>query len=525
MEVVHLKEEVVSLKSEVSQLHKYQAELQQKVEEGIRKGWHLDELKRMLYDQKSERFVAYSDNANCSQPSLGIVFETGDVEAVIAASRARATAEEELANQQTGQPKTNRHNKAHKGRKGKSRRTYTVEEVISEVDYEGDKTGLKRIGKKVVVVYDYVPGKVVKSATHFLKYIDAEGQIFKAPVPPRIIEKGRVSNRLVAYMHVDKFVYSAPYYRQIRKMQRIGASFAASTVNGWEEICYRKLKRLMKLFKKIINQQNYLQIDEVPIHYVNDVGKGKCSSGYFWVVNAPHQKLVLFEFNPSRASTVPEELLKDFKGDLQCDGLSSYKSAFKNNKDVRLLTCLAHIRRGFFKAKNNNMALARYFLNETRTIYDIEAYCDYKGIIDLERAAIRKKYIKPILDQVNEWLLQNSSGVIPDSPTGKAFTYAINHWSLMYHYLEDGKFLPDNNGAERAIRPVTLYRKNSMFAGNENGAKRAALFFSLLETCKLNNIDPFEYLCDVYDRIHDCPAHQLEELLPNKWKKNLAVAI
>ena len=247
-------------------------------------------------------------------------------------------------------------------------------------------------------------------------------------------KKGRVSNRLVAYMHVDKFVYSSPYYRQIRKMQRIGASFAASTVNDWEEICYRKLKRLLKLFKKIINQQDYLQVDEVPIDFVNDVGKGKCSSGYFWVVNAPSQKLVLFEFNPSRASTVPKELLIDFKGKLQCDGFSSYKSAFKDNKDVKLLTCLAHIRRGFIKAKKNNMVLARYFLNETRIIYDIEAYCTYKGLNDLERAAIRKKHIKPIFDQVNEWLLQNRSGPTPDSPAGKAFTFGLNHWSLMYHY-------------------------------------------------------------------------------------------
>jgi hypothetical protein len=148
-EVIHEKiEKIVSLESEVSRLHKYHAELQQKVEEGIRKGWQLDELRHMLFGKKSERFVAYSDNANFSHPSLDIVFETGDVEAVMAASRARAIAEEQLADHPTGQPKTNRHNKAHHGRKGKARRMYAVEEVISEVDYQGDKTGLKRIGKK-----------------------------------------------------------------------------------------------------------------------------------------------------------------------------------------------------------------------------------------------------------------------------------------------------------------------------------------------------------------------------------------
>lgn len=193
----------------------------------------------------------------------------------------------------------------------------------------------------------------------------------------------------------------------------------------------------------------------------------------------------------------------------------------KENEEVQLLACLAHIRRDFFKAKRHNLELSRFFLNETRVIYDIEAYCKHKQLSDNEIVAIRVQYIKPILDTINTWLLDNRSAVTPDSPTGKAFTYACNHWHLMYGYLQDGKLQPDNNGAERAIRPVTLYRKNSLFAGNENGAHRAALFFSLLETCKLNNIDPFQYLCDVYDRIYDCPAHELYQLLPHNWKMQL----
>jgi transposase len=508
-------EQLLSLQAITEQLKQAQETLLAKVEEGIRKGWQLDEFTNMLFGKKSERFTQYSDDVKHGQQlSLGAAFETGDVEAVIVASRARTAAEQ----QQTVQPKSNRHNKRHVVRTGK-RRQYNVEVVVIEKDYEGDKEGLKYIGSKVTEVYDYQPGKFVKTQTRYKKYIDEAGKIFKASVPPRVIEKGRVSNRLVANVHVDKFVYAMPYERQIKKMQRLGMSLAASTVNGWEEICYRKLKRLLKLFKKVINTQDYLQIDEVPINFVNDVGKGKCSSGYFWVVNAPRQKLVLFEFNPSRGSKVPKELLKDFKGKLQCDGLSSYKTAFKENEQVQLLACLAHIRRGFFKARKHNLELAKYFLNETRIIYDIEAYCKYRQLADNEIVETRIQYIKPILDTIKNWLLDNRGIVTPDSPTGKAFTYACNHWHLMYGYLYEGKLLPDNNGAERAIRPVTLYRKNSLFAGNEHGAHRAALFFSLLETCKLNNIDPFEYLCDVYDRIYDCPANELHQLLPHNWKR------
>jgi len=432
------------------------------------------------------------------QLSLEEVFETGDVEAMVAASRARTAAEQSIE-QQAGKPMTNRHNKRHVVRTGK-RRQHNVEVVVVEKDYKGDKNGLKYIGSKVTEVYDYQPSKFVKTQTRFKKYIDQAGKIYKASVPPRIIEKGRVSNKLVTNVHVNKFVYSLPYARQIKKMQWQGMSLAASTINGWEEICYQKLKRLLKLFKRVVNQQEYLQIDEVPIIFVNDIGKGSCSSGFFWVVNVPRQKLVLFEFNPSRASEVPKELLKDFRGKLQCDGLSVYKTAFKDNEQVKLLACLAHIRRYFFKSRKHNLELSKFFLNETRIIYDIEAYCKHKRLPDNEVVEVRMKYVKPILDQVSNWLTESRNTITPDSLSGKAFTYACNHWHLLYEYLLDGKLQPDNNGAERAIRPVTLYRKNSLFAGNEHGAQRAALFFSLLETCKLNNIDPFEYLCDVYDR-------------------------
>jgi transposase len=499
------------------QLQQKESALKAMLEEAMRKGWQLDEFKQMLFGHKSERFTHYSDT--CRQGTLGAMFDSDDIEAVIAASRARSDAEKSLADQQVSLIKTNRHNKRHQRLKGTKRRQYFVEEVIEEVDYSGNKEGLKRCGTKVSVVFDYEPGKIIKKITRYLQYIDADNITYKERVPERIIEKGRVSNRFVANVHVNKFAYSIPYNRQIRMLMHKGASFAPSTVNGWEEICYRKLKRLLRLFKKVITSHDYLQMDEVPVYYVNDVGKGHCSNGYFWVINAPRAKLVLFEFNPSRGSKVAAELLSDFKGKLQCDGFSSYKAAFKDNEEVTLLTCLAHIRRYFVKAKKHNLALVRHFLNETRIIYDIEEYCDRKKMTDDERAAVRKQYIKPILDHVKLWLNENGSAVTPDSPTGKAFTFACNHWDMMYEFVEDGRLLPDNNGAERAIRPIALWRNNSVFAGNEHGAERAALFFSLLETCKLNNINPFEYLCDVYDRIHDCPANKLHELLPNQWKK------
>jgi transposase len=195
------------------------AGLLEKLEEAIKKGWQLDEFKRMLFGKKSERYTAYSSDITAViQPSLGRDFDAGDIDAVIAASRARASAREELEAQQAGQ-KTNRHTKRHHVNSGpRNRKINRVEVVTNVIDYKGDKTGMKPCGKKLVTVFDYRPGAIVKTETHYLKYINEQGQIFKEAVAPRIIERGTVSNRLVAQMHIEKFVYYMPYYRQRRRI-------------------------------------------------------------------------------------------------------------------------------------------------------------------------------------------------------------------------------------------------------------------------------------------------------------------
>jgi transposase len=329
-----------------------------------------------------------------------------------------------------------------------------------------------------------------------------------------------VSNRLLAHLHSERFVYYMPYYRQLQRFERtMGFSFAASTVDHWEEVCYKKLRRLLKLLKKMIQQAKYLKADETSLRYLHDVGKGKASTGWLWVFLAPELKLILFEFDPTRAHQVPQEILKDFKGDLQVDGLSSYTAAFKDNDDVTLLGCLVHIRRGFQKAQKQNKSLAGAVLTYFNIIYKIEAYADKQKLNDEQRLALRKKYTKPFLDKIKAWLLeQQSQDPVPDTPMAKAITYALNQWDRVQRFTDVATVDLDNNSVERAIRPITLFRKNSLFASNAHGGERAALYYSLVESCKLNGIDPFEYLHDVYNRLYDCPASELIHLLPPYWK-------
>jgi len=504
-------EQIAALKNTI-------AGMQQKVEEAILKGWQLDELRTMLFGKRSEKFIPDAgDTRTAIQQTLGAEFDGPELEAIIGeAVSAGAADQPEVVVQ-----KTNRKQKRHQAHKGRRPVPTHIETQTTVIDAPGDKTGFKRMGKKTTTYYDFVPGKIIKKVEEYLQYISEDGEtIIATPVQPRMVEKGTVGNALLAHMHCERFVYYTPYYRQLQRFERtMGLSFAPSTVNHWEEVCFKKLKRLLKLLKKMIQKASYLKADETTLRYVNDVGKGKASKGWLWVFLAPELKLILFEFHPSRKHAVPQEILKDFKGTLQVDGLSSYTAAFKDNEKVTLAGCLVHIRRGFKNAQKQNKALADEVLTDFAIIYKIEAYADKKKMNDEQRLALRKKYTKPFLDKIETWLkAQQQKGHAPDSPLVKAITYALNQWGRLRMFTEDGKIDPDNNSVERAIRPVTLFRKNSLFAGNEHGGERAALFYSLVESCKLNGIDPFEYLQDVYDRLHDCPANELIHLLPPYWK-------
>jgi transposase len=502
----------------IASLEQELARMREQMEEGLRKGWQLQELQQMLFGKRSERFIPdATDTRAALQQTLGPDFDHLEVDAIIAEANQPANHEQS----DDVVVKTSRHKKRYKPQENRKRKFAThIETQTTVVDYPGDKTGFKRMGKKTTTYYDFEPGKIIKRVEERLQYISEDGERIVAPeVTPRMVEKGIVGNTLLAHMHSERFVYYVPYYRQLQRFERaMGLTFAASTVDGWEEMCYQKLRRLLKLHKKLLQQATYIKADETTLRYVNDVGKGEASKGWLWVFLAPELKLILFEFHPTRAHSVPQEILKDFKGTLQVDGLSSYTAAFKDNEQVTLMGCLAHIRRGFKKAQKQNKALADEVLTYFNIIYRIEAYADKKQLDDEQRLVLRNKYTKPFLDKIKAWLEKQRPVQPPDTPMAKAITYACNQWDRIQLLLQNGRIEADNNSVERAIRPITLFRKNSLFAGNEHGGERAALFYSLVETCKLNGIDPFEYLQDIYNRLHDCPANELINLLPPHWK-------
>jgi hypothetical protein len=256
-------------------------------------------------------------------------------------------------------------------------------------------------------------------------------------------------------------------------------------------------------------------VDETPIKVLDKDKKGTTHRGYHWVYHAPEQRLVLFDYREGRGREGPTECLSGFKGYLQTDGYVVYED-FANTKGVTLLGCLAHARRKFDEAKDNDMTRAEYVLSEMQKLYAVERQAKENGLSIDERYQLRQQHAVPVLDNLKTWMIENYKAVLPKSVIGQALYYSLQRWDKLCAYTTDGRLQIDNNLVENAIRPVAIGRKNYLFAGSHNGARRAAMLYSFLGTCKMNNVNPFEWLQDVLTKIADHPVNDLQKLLPNK---------
>ncbi len=210
-------------------------------------------------------------------------------------------------------------------------------------------------------------------------------------------------------------------------------------------------------------------------------------------------------------------MLKDFKGHLQTDGYAVY-DFFKEEKDITVLHCMAHARRMFFEAKDNDKAIAEYALEQIGLLYHIERQAKKQQLTTDQLLRLRQDEAVPILQSLGKWMKETYVKALPKSAIGKALGYSIARWPELMLYATDGKLNIDNNPVENSIRPVALGRKNYLFAGSHEAAKRSAMLYSLMGTCKLHDINPFIWLRDVLQRINNHHINKIEELLPHNWK-------
>lgn len=468
------------------------AELRKRDEQIAQLTFQLEQLKRMIFGTRSERFVP-------TDPAQATLFgvEATAPPPVQAVSYTRAKPQE----------------KKQPVREAIAAHLPRIERVIEP---EGIPEGAKKIGEEVTETLEYTPGTIHVDRIVRPKYA-ADEKILIAPMPAMPFPKSNLGASLAAHICVSKFADHLPLYRQRTQLKRAGLEVGDSTIGGWFQATATLLEPLGDALRNEVLAQPYLQVDESPIPVQDDHNDNGIRKGYHWVYHAPLAKAVLFAYRPGRSAEFPAEVLKDFHGALQTDGYAGYEK-LAAKEGIVALACMAHARRKFEKALDNDKARATYALERIQALYAIERACDERDEPPDKRHEHRRSEAVPILGELEKWIRHEINVVSPKSPIGQAMAYALGLWPRLHAYTLDGRYLIDNNRIENTIRPLAIGRKNYLFAGSDRGARHAALMYSLLGTCKLHGVEPFAYLSDVIARIPEHKANKLNELLPQNWQ-------
>lgn len=472
-------------------------ELLKKVSEVELLRQQLADLQRMIFGQKRERFIL-------PDPSQGVLFDFPA---------------EEVQEKQT-QEITYTRTKPVKEKKRPLRAELPPhlprrEEIIEP---ENLPENAKKIGESITEILEYEPASIYVRKIIRPKYItetnDEATKIEIAPFPSLPVPKGNAGASMIAHILVSKFIDHLPYYRQSKIFKRQNLHIPDSTIGGWAKTAIRnRLSPLWETMKSKIVDTDYLMADETPIPVLSEDKPGATHRGYHWVYYDPIQKIVVFDYRETRGREGPKKFLKDFTGHLQTDGYVAYENLAPPGK-IKLLACMAHARRKFEKALDNDPERAEKVLTLIQELYKVERQAREAGSSFDEVKTLRQEKSAKILDKLEKYLLQEHPKVLPQSAIGKAFNYTLHLWPRLKRYVEDGRFNIDNNLIENSIRPVALGRKNYLFAGSHDGSKNAAVTYSLLATCKLNNIEPFGWLKTTLETIPDYPTNQLHNLIP-----------
>ena len=347
---------------------------------------------------------------------------------------------------------------------------------------------------------------------------DWEG-VFIAPLPERALPKSIAESGLLAQVMVDKFVDHLPIDRQAKRWKReSGIDIKGSTVVGWIDGTCDLLMPLYDKLTELVFDCRYLQADESTLKSLENAPKGKTHTSYQWVYRNTEKNLILFDYQRHRADECLHPSVKKHQGCLQTDGYKVY-DALKGLPNLTLANCLAHARRKFFDATQNDPKRAESALTFIQQLYKIEKYAQDEKLSKVEITKLRQEKCPPILKKFKEWLQTEQLKTIPKSPIGKAIDYTLNRWEKLTIYITDGNIAIDNNLIENAIRPLALGRKNYLFVGSDEGGKRTAMMYSFFATCKAHNVNPLEWLTDVLNKIPNYTINKIHELLPHIWKK------
>ena len=473
-------------------------------------------LEKLLADFKRALFGAKSEKGHPDQYHLALE----DIETAMAVVHAEDEA--------IDPPKTAGVAKSPKGRGVLPKHRPRIEEIIAPDVTCGCGAERHIIGEDVSERLDIVPAQFRVIVTRRPKYAcrSCEAGIVQAPAKPRLIEGGMPTETTIASVIVSKYADHLPLYRQSQIYARQGVDIDRSTLAFWVGKAAHELKPVQDALLAHLKTSSKLFMDETPAPVLNP-GSGKTKKGYFWALarddrawNGPEPPGVAFIYAPGRSGKYASEILQGFSGILQVDGYAGYNRVLdlRDNQPIGLAYCWAHARRKLYELTHNNVApIAEEGLKQIAALYRIEAQA--RGTIANERLALRQTKRAPKVAAFKTWLDQARSQVSTKSPTGEALKYIAKYWDRLILFLTDGRIEMDSNAVERTIRPIALQRKNALFAGHDAGAQNWAMLASLIETCKLNGVEPHSYLTGILTAIvNGHKQKDIDQLLPWNFK-------
>lgn len=384
----------------------------------------------------------------------------------------------------------------------------------------------KRIGEDVSEQLEYVPASFLILEHVRPKYACpcCQEHVSVAEKPPKVIAKGLPGPGLIAHILTSKYCDHLPLYRQEFMLARHGVDLSRKTLCGWVLTMADKLEPLAEAMKREVLASKVIHTDDTPVRVQGD-GKDGPFTGRFWVYAGDDaHPYTVYHYTPSRKRDGPAAFLDKYKGYLQADAFGGYDGIYASG-DVIEVACWAHARRKFYDVRSTDPDRAHRALAWIRQLYDIEK--DARKLDADERRALRQEKSKPVFEGTEDatgfkiWLDEERSRVLPKSPIGEAVNYALNNWTALTRYLDDGDLDIDNNTAEQALRGIAIGRKNWLFLGNDRGGRAAAIHYTLIQSAKRHGIDPFAYLRDALLRITTEPDVDPRQLLPDRWSAAL----
>jgi len=386
---------------------------------------------------------------------------------------------------------------------------------------------LRKLGEDVTETLELIPRqwKVIQHVREKFSCRSCE-TISQPPAPFHPIARGRAGPGLLAHILFAKYGLHLPLNRQSVTYAREGIDLDVSTLADWVGACAATLMPLVLAVRDHVFTAERIHADEttVPVQ-----AKGKTRTGRLWTYVRDDQPFAgtdppaaAYFYSPDRGGKHPEEHLATYAGLMQADAYSGfnrlYEAARKPGPIIEA-SCWAHARRKFFDlARINKAPIAIEAVERMDALFAIEREID--GQVPHERRRLRNERSRPLVVALETWLREQRRKLSASNQVAKAIQYSLNRWAALTRFLDDGRLCMSNNAAERALRGIAVGRHNWTFAGSDEGGRRAAAIYTLVETAKLNDIDPQAWLTDVMARLPDHPAKRIDELLPWNWKRD-----